>query len=65
MDGAIRTIDFVLYRVQFGPINFDGPSYKSGLLLNYTGRATMSNKDEAGTTLTKRSIGRIINHPTV
>lgn len=64
-DGALRTIDFVLYRVQFGPINFDGPAYKSGLLLNYTGRATMSDKDEAGTTLTRRAIGRVINRPAV
>lgn len=64
-DGIVRTLDFVLYRVQFGPINIDGPAYKSGLLLNYTGRATMSDKDEAGVSLTKRAIGRIINRPAV
>lgn len=66
-DGDLRVIDFVLYRVQFGPINFDGPAYKSGLLLNYTGRATMSDKDEAGVTLGggKRAIGRVINRPSV
>jgi hypothetical protein len=63
-DGLIRTLDFVLYKVQFGPFSFDGPAYKSGLLLNYTGRAVMSDKDETGTALTVRSIGRLINRPT-
>ncbi len=64
-DGVIRTLDFVLYRVQFGPISFDGPSYKSGLLLNYTGRAVMSDKDEQGNLLTRKAIGRLINRPAV
>ena len=62
-DGIIRTLDFVLYRVQFGPMNFDGPSYKSGLLLNYTGRAVVSDKDERGQALARKTIGRIINRP--
>lgn len=62
-DGVIRTLDFVLYRVQFGPFNFDGPSYKSGLLLNYTGRAVMSDKDETGAPLAVKAVGRIINRP--
>ncbi len=64
-DGIIRSLDFVLYRVQFGPFSFDGPSYKSGLLLNYTGRAVVSDKDETGATLSKRAIGRLINRPAV
>ncbi len=66
-NGLLRTIDFVLYRVQFGPINFDGPAYKSGLLINYTGRATMSDQDEKGVTLGagKRAIGRVVNRPSV
>lgn len=64
-DGVIRTLDFVLYKVQFGPFSFDGPAYKSGLLLNYAGRAVMSDKDETGATLTKRAIGRLINRPAV
>ncbi len=64
-DGLIRTLDFVLYKVQFGPFSLDGPAYKSGLLLNYTGRAVMSDKDETGTALTRRAIGRIINRPAV
>ena len=62
-DGLIRTLDFVLYRVNFGPFNFDGPAYKSGLLLNYTGRAVMSSKDEAGNDLPQRAIGRLVNRP--
>lgn len=64
-DGNIRTMDFILYKVQFGPINFTGPSYKSGLLLNYTGRAVVSDKNEKGQTLPggKRAIGRIVNKP--
>lgn len=63
--GVIRTLDFVLYRVQFGPFSFDGPSYKSGLLLNYTGRAVMSDVDETGTALTRRAIGRVTNRVAV
>ena len=61
----LRNLDFVLYRVNFGPISFDGPSYKSGLLLNYTGRAVMSDKDETGAPLARKSIGRLINRPAV
>lgn len=63
--GAIRTLDFVLFKVQFGPFSFDGPAYKAGLLLNYTGRAVMSAVDETGTALPKRAIGRLINKPAV
>lgn len=64
-NGVARNLDFVLYRVQFGPFSLDGPSYKSGLLLNYTGRAVMSNNDETGAPLAKRAIGRLINRPAV
>ncbi len=64
-DGVTRTLDFVFYRVQFGPLSFDGPSYKSGLLISYTGRAVVSDKDETGATLTRRAIGRLINRPAV
>lgn len=62
-DGVVRNLDFVLYKVQFGPFSFDGPSYKSGLLLSYTGRAVMSDKDEKGSALTTRAIGRVLNRP--
>jgi hypothetical protein len=64
-DGLARNMDFILYKVQFEPISFDGPSYKDGMLLNYSGKAMMSNKDEKGAALTDRSIGRIINRQRV
>lgn len=60
-DGLARNLDFILYKVQFEPISFDGPSYKDGLLLNYSGKALMSNKDEKGANLTDRAIGRLVN----
>lgn len=68
--GRIRLLDFVLYRVQFSPINFTGPSYKTGLTVNYSGRAVMSDVDETGNSLGTlpdgraiRSVGRLINKP--
>lgn len=71
-DGVLRTLDFVLYKVQFQPISFDGPTYKDGLLLNYTGTALMSDKDEKGqpvldsqTGQPSRAIGRLISRPQV
>lgn len=62
-DGAIRLFDAILYKVQFQPFSFDGPAYKDGLKLNYSGRALLSNKDEKGTTLSKKAIGRLISRP--
>lgn len=62
-DGNVRVMDFILYKVIFGPINLNGPSYKAGMLLSYTGRAVISDKDEKGTPLAKRAIGRIVNRP--
>jgi len=63
--GAVRTLDIVLYKVQFDPISFDGPSYKDGLVLNYSGKALMSGVDETGAALTERAIGRMISRPKV
>lgn len=60
-DGVQRDLDFVLYKVQFAPFSFDGPSYKEGLLLNYGGRALLSDKNEKGETLTKKAVGRLIS----
>lgn len=62
-DGVTRNMDFVLYRVQFGPISFDGPTYKDGLVLNYSGKALMSTVDETGVALPggERAIGRLVN----
>jgi hypothetical protein len=62
-DGIVRTLDFVLYKVNFQPFGFDGPSYKDGLLLNYSGRAVMSDKNERGQALSERAIGRLISRP--
>lgn len=62
-DSNTRTLDFVLYKVQFSPISFNGPTYKSGLRVSYTGRALMSGKDEAGNSLAKRAIGRLLQRP--
>ena len=64
-DGVSRVFDIVLYKVQFNPIAFDGPSYKDGLVVNYSGRALISDKDEKGTTLGtgNRAVGRLVNTP--
>ena len=37
-----------LYRVNFAPITFEGPSYKEGLKVNYNGQAVASLWDETG-----------------
>jgi hypothetical protein len=61
--GAVRTLDILLYKVQFEPFSFDGPAYKDGMLLNYSGKALMSATDETGTALADRAIGRLISRP--
>lgn len=61
--GAVRALDFVLYKVQFDPIKFTGPQYKDGLVLNYSGKALLSDKDEKGGALAKKSIGRLVSRP--
>ncbi len=62
-NGVTRNLDFILYKVQFQPFSFDGPSYKDGLKLNYSGRALISSVDETGTSLTDRAIGRLVSRP--
>jgi hypothetical protein len=61
--GAVRTLDIVLYKVQFEPFNFSGPQYKDGLLLSYSGRALRSSVDEIGNSLSEAAIGRILSRP--
>lgn len=61
--GAIRRLDFVLFRVQFQPISFDGPTYKDGLVLNYAGRAVVSDVDETGQSISERAVGRLVDRP--
>lgn len=46
--GAVRLLDFILFKVQFQPFSFDGPSYKEGLLVNYNGSALFSDTDHEG-----------------
>lgn len=62
-NGVARELDIVLYNVQFAPISFDGPTYKDGLVLNYTGKALISSVDETGDALSERAFGRLINRP--
>lgn len=64
-DGIPRSLDFVLYKCQFQPIKFDGPSYKNGLTVSYTAQAVMSDVDETGVALTERSVGRLVSGPRV
>jgi hypothetical protein len=68
--GLARSLTIVLYNVQFGPISFDGPSYKDGLVLNYTGRALLSTKNEKGVDnpngpggTPEAMVGRLISAP--
>lgn len=56
-----RNFDIVLYKVQFAPITFEGPSYKEGMLVSYSGKAVMSDKDEKAAALSERAIGRLIS----
>jgi len=64
--GQIRTLDFVLYAVQFQPFNFTGPSYKTGLTCSIAGRALFSSADERGNAFTDgqgKRIGRLVSWP--
>jgi hypothetical protein len=57
------TFDIILYKVQFNPINFTGPAYKTGLNFNCSGTALYSNNDEQGVALTNPTIGRVVLSP--
>jgi hypothetical protein len=59
--GTPRTFDLILYRVQFAPFTFSGPTYKDGLVISYSGRALLSSIDETGTALAERAVGRMIS----
>jgi len=64
--GIVRTLDFVLYRCQFQPFNFTGPSYKTGLSCAIAGRALFSTVNEVGGALPAsypQSIGRLVSSP--
>ena len=68
--GAVRLLDFILFKVQFPPFSFDGPSYKEGLLLNYNGSALFSSTDEKGNAVLDsktgqptKAVGRLLSRP--
>lgn len=59
--GTPRLFDIILYKVSFAPITFDGPTYKDGLALNYSGKALLSDTDEKGAALTEKAVGRLVS----
>jgi hypothetical protein len=67
--GISRDLDIILFRVQFAPFTFDGPAYKDGLKINYSGQALFSDTDEKGQPVLDRNgnpteaIGRIFSGP--
>ncbi len=64
--GAVRTLDFILYRCQFQPFNFTGPSYKTGLSVSISSRALFSSTNEQGNSFTDSQgnrIGRLVSYP--
>jgi len=61
--GNTRNLDIVLYKVQFTPINFSGPVYKDGLLVNYSGKALVSSLSETGAALAQPAVARLISKP--
>lgn len=66
--GVLRTLDIVLFKVQFAPITLDGPAYKDGLKLNYSGQALFSDVDETGSPVLDgdgnptEAIGRFVSY---
>lgn len=64
--GNAFSLDVVLYKVQFGVINFQGPAYKTGLTASYAGRVLLSAFDEKGQPVVgKKRCGRLISKTAV
>jgi hypothetical protein len=61
--GNQRTIQFLAYAAQFGPVSFDGPVYKNGLTTSYTVALLLSALDETGQVLPDRAYGRVMSMP--
>lgn len=70
--GTVRTLEFCLFKVNFAPITFDGPSYKDGLKVNYEGTAVFSKYNEkavllstayAGVPVGTKAVGRLVSKP--
>lgn len=57
--GEYGFLEFILYKVQFDPIKLDGMSYKNGLMISFTGKCLISDKDELGNSLTDPAVGRL------
>lgn len=60
--GALRYLDFVLYKVQFSPISFQGPEYKTGMKINYSGTGLATTLDETGNTVIE-AVGALLDRP--
>lgn len=68
--GVPRIMDFIFYKVQFQPISFDGPTYKEGMVFNYSGSGLKSDTDHMGnpvldsvTGLPTTAVGKMIILP--
>lgn len=68
--GVVRTLDFVLYKVQMMPFTFTGPTYKTGMTCSFVGRALLTYYNELGSLITvngvsntRRQIGRLVSAP--
>ena len=69
-NGLVRLLDFILFKVQFQPFSFDGPSYKEGLPLTSNAPAPFSHTDETGepvldsrTGQPTKAVGRLLSRP--
>ena len=49
-----------LYSCEFAPVSFTGPSYRGGFSVNLTGKAYLSDYNEVGVALAKKSILKVI-----
>ena len=63
--GSVRSLLIGLYRFQPGPVSFDGPQYKEGFTVSYTGTGVKSLYAETGTAFSdgKKRCAAIISMP--
>jgi len=61
--GAVRRLDIIIYKVQFGPFTFTGPAYKAGMEISFEGRCLASPSDETGVNYPdgKKRVGRLVS----
>lgn len=59
--GGLLALDIVLFRVKFGIMTFNGPTFKTGLEVSYPSRVLFSQFDETGAALPKKACGRLIS----